>query len=163
MKSIWAPWRMDYILGDKSKTCIFCSKPGEKNSKTNLVLYRGKLSMVMINKYPYSYGHLLVAPNKHVSGLEDLEVSEVNNLSLVLQKSIIILKEEFQPHGFNVGLNQGKVAGAGLEEHLHFHVVPRWIGDINFMPLLAETRVIPEHLDETYDRLSPFFKQLDNI
>jgi ATP adenylyltransferase len=161
MKSIWAPWRMDYILGDKSKTCIFCYKPGEKNSKTNLVLYRGKLSMVMINKYPYSYGHLLITPNKHVRGLEDLEVSEVNNLSLVLQKSIIILKEAFQPHGFNVGLNQGKVAGAGLEEHLHFHVVPRWIGDINFMPLLAETRVIPEHLDETYDRLSPFFKQLD--
>lgn len=161
MKSIWAPWRMDYILGDKSETCIFCSKSGEKNNKTNLVLYRGKLSMVMINKYPYSYGHLLITPNKHVSGLEDLEVSEVNNLSLVLQKSIIILKEEFQPHGFNVGLNQGKVAGAGLEEHLHFHVVPRWIGDINFMPLLAETRVIPEHLDETYDRLSPFFKQLD--
>ena len=161
MKSIWAPWRMDYILGDKSETCIFCSKPVEKDSKTDLVLYRGKLSMVMINKYPYSYGHLLVTPNKHVSGLEDLEVSEVNNLSLVLQKSIIILKEAFQPHGFNIGLNQGKVAGAGLEEHLHFHVVPRWIGDINFMPLLAETRVIPEHLDETYDRLSPFFKQLD--
>jgi len=161
MKSIWAPWRMDYILGDKSETCIFCSKPVEKDSNTNLVLYRGKLSMVMINKYPYSYGHLLVTPNKHVSGLEDLEVSEVNNLSLVLQKSIIILKEAFQPHGFNIGLNQGKVAGAGLEEHLHFHVVPRWIGDINFMPLLAETRVIPEHLDETYDRLSPFFKQLD--
>jgi ATP adenylyltransferase len=117
--------------------------------------------MVMINKYPYSYGHLLITPNKHVRGLEDLDVSEVYNLSLVLQKSIIILKEAFQPHGFNVGLNQGKVAGAGLEEHLHFHVVPRWIGDINFMPLLAETRVIPEHLDETYDRLSPFFKQLD--
>ena len=161
MKSIWAPWRMDYILGDKSETCIFCSKPGEKDSKTDLVLYRGKLSMVMINKYPYSYCHLLLAPNRHVSGLEDLEVAEVNNLSLILQRSLIILKEAFQPHGFNVGLNQGKIAGAGIEEHLHFHVVPRWVGDINFMPLLAETRVIPEHLDETYDRLAPFFKQLD--
>jgi ATP adenylyltransferase len=161
MKSIWAPWRMDYILGDKPETCIFCSKSGEKDSKANLILYRGKLSMVMINKYPYSYGHLLVAPGRHVSGLDDLEITEVNNLSLVLQKSVVILKEAFQPHGFNVGLNQGKVAGAGIEEHLHFHIIPRWSGDINFMPLLAETRVIPEHLDETYNKLVPLFKRVD--
>ncbi|MFH2012787.1 MAG: HIT domain-containing protein [Pseudomonadota bacterium] len=161
MENLWAPWRMNYILGDKSGNCIFCSNPDEKDSKENLVLYRGKLSMVMMNKYPYTYSHLLVAPGRHVSGLDDLETAELNNLSSILQKSIIILKEAFQPHGFNIGLNQGKDAGAGIEEHLHFHIVPRWSGDINFMPLLSETRVIPEHLNETYDRLAPFFKQLD--
>lgn len=161
MECIWAPWRMDYILGDKAENCIFCSKPGEKDDKINLVLYRGKLSTVIINKYPYTYGHLLVAPGRHVSGLDDLEVSELNNLSLVLQRSIALLKEAFQPDGFNVGLNLGKVAGAGIEEHLHFHVVPRWQGDINFMPLLAETRVIPEHLNETYDRLVSLFMGLE--
>ena len=163
MESIWAPWRMDYILGDKPKVCIFCAQPGEKDGKTNRVLYRGKLSMVIMNKYPYTYSHLLIAPCRHISALEDLGTDEVTNLSLLIRKSLIIVKEAFHPEGFNIGLNQGKVAGAGIEEHLHFHLVPRWSGDTNFMPLLAETRMIPEHLDETYDKLEFLFKGLEDI
>lgn len=161
MECIWAPWRMNYILGDKSESCIFCCQCGKKEGKADRVLYRGSLSMVMMNKHPYASGHLLVAPNRHVSSLEGLEVGELNNLSFVLQRSLVLLKKAFQPDGFNVGLNLGKAAGAGIEAHLHYHIVPRWEGDVNFMPLLAETTVIPEHLDETYDRLMPFFKGLE--
>ncbi|MDY6853529.1 MAG: HIT domain-containing protein [Thermodesulfobacteriota bacterium] len=161
MNCLWAPWRMEYILGDKSDPCIFCLNPGIKDSKENLVLYRGKLSMVMMNKYPYAFSHLLIAPNRHINALDDLDISEVSNLSILLQSSIILLKEAFKPEGFNIGLNQGKAAGAGIEEHLHFHLVPRWTGDVNFMPLLCETRMISEHLNETYEKLSVLFRNLE--
>ena len=160
MNCLWAPWRMEYILGDKPDECIFCSNPDIQDSMQNLVLYRGRLSMVMMNKYPYAFSHLLIAPNRHVNALEDLDMTEISNLSILLQKSLILLKEAFKPEGFNIGLNQGKVAGAGIEEHLHFHLVPRWPADINFMPLLCETRTIPEHLQETYKKLEDLFKIL---
>jgi ATP adenylyltransferase len=158
MKTLWAPWRMDYILGEKEKECIFCvalSEPG------NLTLYKGVLSMVMMNKYPYINGHLLVAPKRHISSLDELTMEEMGDLLKTVKESIGILKEVMRPDGFNVGLNLGVVAGAGVEQHLHFHVVPRWHGDTNAMTVFAEVRVIPEHLEATYHNLKPHFDRLD--
>ena len=160
MKVLWAPWRMDYILGeDKPPGCIFCPEAGE-NLPERLVLFSGSLTRIMMNKYPYINGHLLVAPVRHVSGLESLSDVETFELLQIVGRSIEILKEVMSPEGFNVGLNLGRVAGAGMEEHLHFHIVPRWNGDTNFMTVHGEVRVIPEHLKETYKKIRPRFDQL---
>ena len=159
MKVLWAPWRMDYILSDeKDEGCIFC--PGEDRGKDEgrLILYVGSLTMVMMNRFPYINGHLLVAPIKHVPGLEQLSQEESLDLLLTVRRSIDNLKKAMRPEGFNVGLNIGRVAGAGVEEHLHFHIVPRWNGDTNCMTVLGEVRVIPEHIKETYKKLRPYFE-----
>ena len=161
MKVLWAPWRMNYILSDgKGDDCIFC--PGEKRKKDEerLILYVSPQIMVIMNRYPYNNGHLLVAPVRHVAGLESLSDGETLELLQMVRRSIDILKETMSPEGFNVGLNLGRVAGAGLEEHLHFHVVPRWNGDTNFMTVHGEVRVIPEHIKETYKKLRPRFDNL---
>ena len=157
MKTMWAPWRMEYILGDKEETCIFCSAISEKDE---LMLYRGDKTIVVMNKYPYINGHLLVAPVRHVAALDQLKRSEKGPLLETVEKAIGILKEAMQPDGFNVGLNLGKVAGAGGEEHLHFHIVPRWFGDTNALTVFADLRVIPEHLKATCDKLKSYFKKL---
>ncbi len=160
MKVLWAPWRMEYILGeDKPQGCIFCPQPGE-DLKERLVLFSGRLSRVMMNKYPYINGHLLISPLRHQPGLENLTPEELLDLQLKLRESLAILRQVMHPDGFNVGLNLGIVAGAGVESHLHFHVVPRWNGDTNFIPVFAEVRVIPEHFRETYERLAPHFRAL---
>lgn len=159
MKQIWAPWRMDYILGDKSNKCIFCHRTRTKHSKKNLILYQGDFSLVMLNRYPYTNCHLLVAPRKHTNTLDDLNQEESLELFSTLSKSISVLKESINPDGFNIGMNLGNIAGAGVEDHLHFHIVSRWSGDTNFMPILAESLIIPEHLEKAYDRLIPFFKK----
>jgi ATP adenylyltransferase len=161
MKAFWAPWRMEYILSDQEEAeCIFC--PGDDRSKDSerLILHIGQMSMVMMNKYPYINAHLLVAPLRHVSGLEQLSNEETMDLLLTVRKSIEILKKAIHPEGFNVGLNLGKVAGAGVEEHLHFHIVPRWNGDTNYMTVMAEVRVIPQHIRETYENLLKYFKTI---
>ena len=161
MKVLWAPWRMNYILSDgKGDDCIFC--PGEKRKKDEerLILYVSPQIMVIMNRYPYNNGHLLVAPVRHVAGLESLSDGETLELLQMVRRSIDILKETMSPEGFNVGLNLGRVAGAGMEEHLHFHVVPRWNGDTNFMTVHGEVRVIPEHIKETYKKLRPRFDNL---
>ncbi|MBN2125544.1 MAG: HIT domain-containing protein [Deltaproteobacteria bacterium] len=159
MKVLWAPWRMDYILSnEKNQNCIFC--PGEDRSKDaeRLILYVGSKSMVIMNRFPYNNGHLLVAPVRHVSGLESLSDEEVLELMGTVRKAVDALKGVMNPEGLNVGLNLGRVAGAGMENHLHVHIVPRWNGDTNFMTVVGDVRVIPEHIQETYTRLLPYFR-----
>ena len=155
MKTIWAPWRIEYILGKKDEGCIFCNALSKND---DLTLFKGRSSMVMMNKFPYINGHLLVAPVRHLSTLNGLEKNEKADLLEMVDKSIEILKLVMKPDGFNVGLNLGKVAGAGIEEHLHFHVVPRWFGDTNALSVFADLRVIPEHLKATYNNLKPHFE-----
>jgi len=158
MKTMWAPWRMEYILGEKEKGCIFCRALSDQD---NLTLYKGKVTMVVMNKYPYINGHLLVAPTRHLSLLEQLSKNEMGDLLETVEKSVGILKKVMNPDGFNVGLNLGKVAGAGVEEHLHFHIVPRWFGDTNALTVFADVRVIPEHLQATCNNLKPYFDKID--
>lgn len=160
MRVLWAPWRMEYILSEqKGEKCIFC--PGDDFSldKKRLILLRGELSMVMMNRYPYINGHLLVAPVRHVNDLESLSVDEMKDLLLTVRNSIRVLKKVMRPEGFNVGLNLGRVAGAGIEEHMHFHIVPRWNGDTNFMTVFGDVRVIPDHIEATYGDLLPHFSK----
>jgi len=160
MKQIWAPWRLEYILGDKSKECIFCHTIKAKHSKKKLILFNGNHSTVMLNRYPYTNCHLLVAPKKHTDTFDNLTDEESLDLIFTLRSAISMLKKATTPDGFNVGMNLGRIAGAGIEDHIHFHIVSRWSGDTNFMPILAESSVIPEHLEKTYERLLPFFKKL---
>ena len=159
MKTMWAPWRIDYIL-DNSKTdgCVFCNA---LENKDGLTLYAGSDTLVVMNKFPYSNGHLLVAPVRHVSTLDLLSESEMGKLLMMVNTSMGILKKVMNPDGFNVGLNIGRVAGAGVEEHLHFHIVPRWSGDVNALTVFADVRVIPEHIQSTYNNLKPHYDNLD--
>jgi len=157
MKTMWAPWRMEYILGDKEDGCIFCKALAEQD---NLTLYKGNMTMVVMNKFPYINGHLLVATTRHISTLNQLDKEEMGGLLETVDQSVGILKKVMSPDGFNIGLNLGKVAGAGVEEHLHFHIVPRWFGDTNALTVFADVRVIPEHLLATYNNLKPYFDKL---
>jgi len=160
MEVLWAPWRVDYILKNtKENGCIFCPREQENEPERSL-LFRGKHSLVMMNKYPYINGHLLVAPIRHVASLDQLEETEKMVLLTMVSHAVTILKKSMKAEGFNVGLNLGKVAGAGVEAHLHFHVVPRWKGDTNFMTVFGDIRVIPEHMEQTYARLLPFFQEV---
>ena len=158
MDTMWAPWRMEYILGDKEDGCIFCKA---FTTDDDLTLYKGRATMVVMNKYPYINGHLLVAPTRHVSGLEQLDGKEKEILLATVDKGVTILKEVMRPDGFNVGLNLGRVAGAGVEEHLHFHIVPRWFGDVNALTVFADVRVIPEHIQATFSNLKPHFDKME--
>lgn len=161
MEFLWAPWRMQYILAvDKQQGCIFCIKPQEADDKRNLILYRGKSSFIMMNRYPYNNAHLMISPYKHISDLEQLSDKENLELMRLIRKSITILKEKLSPHGFNIGMNLGRVAGAGVENHLHFHIVPRWEGDTNFMPVIGHTKVMSEGLEETWEKLRRTFSKL---
>jgi ATP adenylyltransferase len=158
MKTMWAPWRIEYILADKDSRCIFCDAI---NAQNDLTLFLGEVTMVMMNKFPYINGHLLAAPVRHVSRLDQLTKVEMGELLATVEQSVDILKNVMQPDGFNVGLNLGKVAGAGVEEHLHFHIVPRWLGDTNALTVFGEVRVIPEHIKRTYNNLKPYFSKMD--
>ncbi len=158
METLWAPWRIDYILGEKEDNCIFCSALKDQD---NLTLYKGEVTMVLMNKFPYINGHLLVAPVRHVSGLDMLDKDEKQDLLVTVDKAVEILKKVMSPDGFNIGINIGKVAGAGVEDHLHFHIVPRWFGDTNALTVFAEVRVIPEHIEATYDNLKPHFDKIN--
>jgi len=162
MKVLWAPWRMEYILSDqKAEECIFCPGDNRDMDRSRLILQAGDLSMVMMNRFPYINGHLLVAPVRHVRELASLSQDERADLLTMVTRSVEILKKVMNPEGFNVGMNLGKVAGAGVEAHMHFHIVPRWNGDNNYMTVLGEVRVIPEHIEETYHRLLPYFKEVN--
>lgn len=158
MKTLWAPWRMEYILGEKETGCVFCNALSDHAEFT---LYRGRLSMVVMNKYPYINGHLLVAPRRHLSDLAQMHADEMGDLLFTVKECVSILKRVMKPDGFNAGLNLGRVAGAGVEEHLHFHVVPRWFGDVNALTVFADVRVIPEHLQATFNNLEPYFKDIE--
>jgi len=150
---LWAPWRIDYILSDKHNGCLFCDKPKEDNDEDNLILLRKDTCLVMMNRYPYNNGHLLIAPYRHISSIEGLTVEEMTGLMVTIKECMELLRRVMNPEGFNIGMNIGKVAGAGIADHCHFHIVPRWNGDTNFMPVLADARVMPEHLRVTYKKL----------
>ncbi len=154
MKVLWAPWRLRYIQqAHTPQACIFCQKAKEKRDFENLILQRGKTCFTIMNLFPYTNGHLMVAPYKHTRDFSDLTDTESLELLHSVSQSIKILKRSLRPDGFNVGLNLGKVAGAGVEGHIHFHIVPRWQGDSNFMPVLGEVRVIPQHIQATFRSL----------
>lgn len=157
MKALWAPWRMEYILGPKGSECLFCASPAEHKDRENLLLYRGGNSYVIMNKYPYSNGHLMVVPYIHTSSFDNLSDADMLDIIKLAKLSTDCLTKAFRPEGFNVGINIGEAAGAGIEEHLHMHIVPRWAGDSNFMTITSEIRVIPEHILDTYDKLYPLF------
>ena len=157
MEQLWAPWRMEYIQMKKPEGCILCDKPKEQNDDANHILYRGKLNFVMMNNYPYNPGHMMIAPYRHISSLDELTDAELHEQAVILKKCIRILKKTFRPEGFNTGTNMGKVAGAGIADHVHTHIVPRWQGDTNFMPVIGNVRVVPEALAETYARLKDEF------
>jgi ATP adenylyltransferase len=157
METLWAPWRLEFITGEKPQGCIFCLFPAADRDREHLILGRSARSFVILNKFPYNNGHLMVVPRAHVSSLETLDDESFLDLQRTLRISIEVLKDFCHPEGLNVGMNLGRSAGAGIADHLHWHVVPRWVGDVNFMPVLAETRVIPEHLDRTWERLRPAF------
>ena len=161
MKQLWAPWRMAYINDDaKDAGCIFCTLYRQDDQRSALVLAQTSHSVVIMNKYPYNNGHLLLAPKRHENNPDKLPSEEFIDLNEALRRSIEIVRSAFHPGGINLGMNLGKCAGAGIEDHLHWHLVPRWEGDANFMPVIAETRVMPQHLLDSYDRLQPFFREL---
>jgi ATP adenylyltransferase len=157
MEQIWAPWRIEYILMEKPEGCILCEKSGQSNDALNYILYRGGKNFVILNSYPYNPGHLMVAPYRHIANLEELIDEERHEHFEIVSRSIKILKQVFSPGGFNIGMNIGKVAGAGIDKHVHTHIVPRWQGDTNFMPIVSDIRVVPEALAETYNRLKDKF------
>lgn len=156
---LWAPWRIHYIKNTRrEKGCIFCTKPSESDDQGNLILYRGRHAFIIMNRYPYNNGHLMVVPFQHTASLEDLPDPVRLELMALLDLSQKALGEVMHPQGFNIGMNIGRLAGAGIEEHLHFHVVPRWGGDTNFMPVIGHTKVISEALEETWEQLRSVMK-----
>lgn len=160
MKQLWTPWRISYILGPKPDECVFCIPAKTDEDAERLVLYRGRHCFVIMNKYPYNNGHIMVCPYRHVMKLEDLTAQESGELMDLLKASAKILEDHFHCEGINVGLNQGQAAGAGIREHLHFHLVPRWNGDSSFLAVFDETRTIPQYLEETWAALVPHFAAL---
>jgi len=157
MEHIWAPWRMEYIKMEKPEGCILCEKPSQDNDADNFILYRGSKNFIIMNTYPYNPGHLLIAPYRHVSSLGELTEEERHEHFDIVSHSVEVLKQELGAEGFNVGVNMGKAAGAGIEDHIHTHIVPRWQGDTNFMTIVSDVRVVPEALAETYRKLKGKF------
>jgi ATP adenylyltransferase len=161
VERLWTPWRMEYIQSAKEETgdggCFLCEKVAEEDDEASYIVTRTERAFAILNAYPYNPGHLMVAPLRHVAKLEDLGEAELAETSELLQRAVIALNETSSPDGFNVGMNLGRVAGAGVPGHLHWHVVPRWNGDTNFMAVVGETRVLPELLSETYAKLKPTF------
>ena len=156
---LWAPWRLDYIRGEKAEGCIFCDEPAATDDAETYVVHRGERCFVILNAFPYNNGHVMVSPFKHVPSIEGLEPDELSELMTLAQRSIAALREVYRPEGFNLGINQGKVAGAGVEDHVHLHVVPRWGADTNFMPVVGSTRVLPQSLADSHRELSAAFER----
>ena len=157
---IWAPDRFKYVTDaskDNEEACIFCAKPAQNDDETNLIVHRGERCFVILNLFPYTNGHLMVAPYEHLGRLQELPEGTTAEMMALAQQAMGRLEEAYQPHGFNVGLNQGRVAGAGVEHHIHLHVVPRWGGDTNFMPVIADTKVMPQTLEQSYEALRGSF------
>ena len=158
---IWAPWRLAYVKDaskDIEEECIFCAKPAEDDDEANLIVHRGERCFVILNLFPYTNGHLMVAPYEHVGrSAGPRRPRPLAEMMALAQRAMARLEEVYDPHGFNVGFNQGRVAGAGVEHHIHLHVVPRWGGDTNFMPVLADTRVMPQSLEQSYEALKGGF------
>lgn len=153
MKQLWAPWRMDFIERDKPSGCVFCLAAASKNDKENLVVHREKDCFVILNKYPYNNGHLMIVPYLHTNDFSRMPKAIAGAMVELAQSCISRLENFYAPGGFNLGMNLGEAAGAGIRDHLHLHIVPRWIGDTNFMPVLADTKSMPQHLYRSYDIL----------
>jgi len=160
MDVLWAPWRMEYIKSSPKQTssCVFCEKLHDSRDRENLLLHRSSHAFVIMNPFPYNNGHLMVLPNDHVAGMEMLSDEGLLDFIKTTQLCLDCLREAMMPEGFNIGINFGKIAGAGLGEHMHLHIVPRWAGDASFITIVGETRVIPEHLAKTYDTLAEIFR-----
>jgi ATP adenylyltransferase len=156
---LWAPWRLEYIKGPKPDACIFCTKPQAGDDRGSYIVKRGEHCFAILNAYPYNNGHLMISPYRHVPAIEELEGDALLELMTMAQSGIAALREAYGPEGFNLGINQGKVAGAGVEHHIHLHVVPRWGADTNFMPVIANTRVLPQSLDASYDDVTRAWPQ----
>jgi ATP adenylyltransferase len=157
---IWAPWRLAYVKDaskDIEEGCIFCAKGAEDADEANLIVHRGEHCFVILNLYPYTNGHLMVAPYAHIGKLQEIPVEATAEMMALAQRAMSRLEEIYQPYGYNVGLNQGRSAGAGVEHHIHMHVVPRWAGDNNFMPVIADTKVMPQTIEQSYEALKGSF------
>lgn len=166
MEIKWTPWRRQYIKGgdtEREAGCPLCNAPQANDDPARLVLYRGAHSYVLMNLYPYNPGHLMVLPYAHTADFAGLDAPTAAEIMALGQRCVAILQAEMQPHGFNLGMNLGRVGGAGIDEHLHLHVVPRWNGDTNFMPLIGGVKLIPESLDDTYAALRPRFDALREL
>jgi ATP adenylyltransferase len=158
---LWAPWRLAYVAGPKTEGCIFCDALSAGNDRAALVLHRTAEGFLILNLFPYNSGHLMVVPTRHVARLDALSSEEAEALMRLTALSVRVIERAAGAQGFNIGMNLGRAAGAGVEDHLHIHVVPRWVGDTNFMPVLGDTKVLPEHLEQTYDRLAAALAQLE--
>jgi len=161
---LWAPWRMAYITGPKAEGgCVLCrARDAARDERPSLLVLAARpTAFVLMNRFPYSHGHIMIVPRRHVAALEALSADERDGLFRLVVDAQAALKGALASHGINVGMNLGKVAGAGIDDHLHVHAVPRWDGDTNFMPMLADVRVMPQHLDDTYEALRPRFAPLD--
>ena len=154
MDKLWAPWRIKYVSQIKTTGCIFCKAFKEKKDKKNFVVYRSKHCFAILNTFPYNNGHIMIVSNKHVASLDKLTEKEIVDINKVLINMIAKLKKAIKPAGFNVGINLGKVSGAGIDKHLHVHLVPRWFGDTNFMPVLSNTKIISQSLNELYKKIT---------
>jgi len=160
MEYIYAPWREEYVKKVfKMKECIFCRALKLKNDKEAYILYRGKYNFIVLNKYPYTPGHLMIAPYKHLDSFERAEKESTDEFANLLKLCLKVLRKKYNPHGFNTGMNLGQSAGAGVAKHYHLHIIPRWVGDSNFMPLISKTKVVIEDLEITYSHLLPLFQK----
>jgi ATP adenylyltransferase len=161
MERLWAPWRLQYVAKERDPGCIFCDKPKLGDDRATHIVHRGALAYVMLNTFPYNNGHLMVAPFAHMSALEELPQEVLHEMMDLAQQCARAFKLVFHPDGLNLGFNLGAAAGAGITDHLHLHLVPRWSGDTNFMPVIADVRVIPQSLDQSYDQLVEAFARLE--
>ncbi len=163
MDHLWTPWRMPYLCGEEevAEGCIFCVKPQADDAEVH-ILHRGRLCYVILNRFPYNNGHLMVVPYAHMPSLEDLDAGALAELMALTQLSLRVLRAAYAPQGFNIGVNIGTAGGAGVAGHVHLHIVPRWGGDTNYMTTTGQTRIIPEWLDQTYERLRPLFERMSS-
>jgi len=162
MKQLWAPWRMQYILNeiDKNEGCIFCDFPKKNEDQKYLIIHRAEKSYVILNKYPYNNGHVLIVPYQHTGDLLDLDDETLLSIQKTIRKTVQVMRNILHPHAMNIGLNMGRIAGAGIDEHIHYHIVPRWDGDTNFMPVISGTKVVSESLEVTWKKLYNEFLRL---
>ncbi len=159
MDHLWAPWRIDYVAGEKPEGCILCQKLQQETDENNYILYRGEHSFIILNTFPYNSGHLMVVPHNHVGRLVDLSPAQIAEMMQLTQVCIQVLREALSADGINLGMNIGAAAGAGIDDHVHMHIVPRWQGDTNYMTVMAQTRVVPQSLTETAQQLRPLIVQ----
>lgn len=161
MRQLWAPWRLEYIQSSPEEACFLCAAAAGEDDAGTLVVARDARCFVILNRFPYNSGHVMIAPYRHCGRLEDLGDADLLDLMRLTERTVRVQARVLHPDGYNIGLNLGRAAGAGVEDHLHIHVVPRWVGDTNFMPVLGETKVLPEHLQATRARLAEGFVAVD--